>query len=95
MALLTAWSYSRYADYKQCPLRFKLKYLDKVPEGDVSPAMERGSVIHKEGERYLKDPTIDKVPDSYHHFAEVMQQLRELEPMVEQQWGFNSSWEPT
>jgi RecB family exonuclease len=95
MALLTAWSYSRYADYKQCPLRFKLKYLDKVPEGEASPAMERGSTIHKEGELYLKDPTIDTVPASYQHFAEEMKQLKSLSPMVEQQWGFTKSWEPT
>lgn len=95
MARLTAWSYSRYADYKQCPLRFKLKYLDKVPEGEVSPAMVRGSDIHKEGEQYLKDPSISKVPDSYRHFAEMMQQLRDLKPMVEQQWAFDKAWTPT
>jgi hypothetical protein len=95
MALLKSWSYSRYADYKQCPLRFKLKYLDKIPEGVVNPAMERGSAIHKEGELYLKDSTIDTVPASYQYFAEEMKQLKSLSPMVEQQWGFTKKWEPT
>lgn len=97
---ITAWSYSRYADYKQCPLRFKLKYLDKLPEPG-SPAMQRGSDVHKEGENYLtvRGPKRGQksipVPESYKHFAEEMEQLRALNPMVEQQWGFTRQWTPT
>lgn len=92
---ITAWSYSRYADYKQCPLRFKLKYLDKMQEPG-SPAMQRGGDVHKEGENYLVAKRAPKkVPDSYKFFAEEMEQLRGLEPMVEQQWGFTRQWTPT
>jgi putative RecB family exonuclease len=95
---ITAWSYSRYADYKQCPLRFKLKYIDKMQEPG-SPAMQRGGDIHKEGENYLtakpgKGKAL-KVPAAYAHFAEEMEQLRTLDPMVEQQWGFTRQWTPT
>lgn len=92
---ITAWSYSRYADYKQCPLRFKLKYIDKLKEPG-SPAMQRGGDIHKEGENYLiakKKPKA--VPTAYVHFADMMQDLRGLNPMVEQQWGFTQQWTPT
>ena len=46
---VTAWSYSRYADYTQCPLKFKLKHIQRLPTKG-SPAMDRGSAIHKEGE---------------------------------------------
>lgn len=92
---ITAWSYSRYADYKQCPLRFKLKYIDKLPEPG-SPQMQRGGDIHKEGELYLTAPKkLKKVPESYKHFAEEMQQLRDLNPLCEQQWGFTREWTPT
>lgn len=92
---ITAWSYSRYADYKQCPLRFKLKYLDKLPEPG-SPAMQRGSDIHKLGENYLSAKKAPKaVPKEYAHFGEEMEQLRGLDPMVEQQWGFTRQWTPT
>lgn len=93
---ITAWSYSRYADYKQCPLRFKLKHIDRLPEPG-SPAMQRGSDIHKEGEKYLtaKDGKGLKVPASYKHFADEMKQLRSLGPLVEQQWGFTKDWTPT
>lgn len=90
-----AWSYSRYADYKQCPLRFKLKHIDKKKEPG-SAAMQRGSGIHTEGELYLKAAKQPKkVPDSYRHFKDEMTQLHGLNPMVEQQWGFTKSWTPT
>jgi putative RecB family exonuclease len=92
---ITAWSYSRYADYKQCPLRFKLKFIDKLKE-TPSPHMERGSTIHKLGESYLAAPKKPRaVPPEYKHFKEEMEQLRGLEPMVEQQWGFTRDWKPT
>lgn len=91
---ITAWSYSRYNDYVTCPLRFKLKYIDKLPVPG-SPAMDRGSNIHKEGENFLKDPSKKKVPVSYRNFTDEMRQLKKLDPMVEQQWGFTKDWTPT
>lgn len=94
---ITAWSYSRYADYKQCPYRFKLKFIDKVPMA-ASPHMDRGSAIHKEGEVFLTPKPgkrAGKVPDSYAHFKDEMQQLSKLKPLVEQQWGFTREWSPT
>lgn len=91
---ITAWSYSRYADYRQCPLRFKLKYIDKMKESP-SPAMERGSQIHKAGENWLKNRRKTKLPVAYNHFADEMKQLHDLDPMVEQQWGFTQQWAPT
>lgn len=90
-----AWSYSRYADYKQCPLRFKLKHIDKKKEPG-SPAMQRGSDIHKEGENYLKAKKRPRaVPKSYANFKDEMTQLWGLNPLVEQQWGFTRQWSPT
>ena len=91
---ITAWSYSRYADYRQCPLRFKLKYIDKLTEPG-SAAMQRGSAIHKKGENWLKAKRRLPLPSEYEHFADEMYQLRDLNPMVEQQWGFTREWEPT
>jgi PD-(D/E)XK nuclease superfamily len=90
---VTAWSYSRYADYKQCPLMFKLKHIDRIkPPG--SAAMDRGSDIHKLGENYLKAPKAGKVPPEYRYFADEMKQLHGLKPRVELQLGFSERWEP-
>lgn len=91
---VTAWSYSRYADYTQCPLKFKLKHIQRLPTKG-SPAMERGSQVHKEGELWLKSKTKAPPPPSYTHFKDDMLQLKTLKPLVEQQWGFTKSWEPT
>lgn len=92
---ITAWSYSRYSDYKSCPLRFKLKYIDKRKEPG-SPAMQRGGDLHKEGENYLKTPKKPrKPPEAYRHFKEEMTQLHGLKPLVECQWGFTNKWTPS
>lgn len=94
LPLVTAWSYSRYADYKQCPLKFKLKHVDKMKDGG-SAAMDRGSAIHKEGEAWLLAPGKRALPVSYSNFKEDMLQLKTLKPVVEQQWGFTREWTPT
>jgi CRISPR/Cas system-associated exonuclease Cas4 (RecB family) len=90
---VTAWSYSRFSDYQQCPLKFKLKHIDKIKEPG-SPAMQRGSDIHKQGENYLLSKGKAKVPEAYVHFASEMKQLKTLDPLVEQQWGFTKAWQP-
>lgn len=92
--LVKAWSYSRYADYQQCPARFKYKHIDRLPDPG-SAAMQRGSDVHKEGELYLKAGKRSKPPASYKYFAEEMKELVSLSPMVEQQWGFTREWKPT
>ena len=32
---LTSWSFSRYSDYKTCPLKAKLKHIDKIQEPSI------------------------------------------------------------
>lgn len=92
--LVTAWSYSRWADYEQCPLRFKFKHIDRLfdPGG---PAMERGTVIHKMAENHVAAPATRAgraVPPELRHFAKQFAELRELKPLVEQNWGFKNDW---
>lgn len=92
--LIKAWSYSRYADYAQCPARFKYKYIDKLTDPG-SDAMQRGADIHKAGENYLKAGKKVAPPKEYKHFNAEMKQLTGLCPLVEQQWGFTRDWKPT
>ena len=54
-----ALSWSRISDYRQCPAKFKLKYIDKasnfqMKDEDKSPALVRGSNIHKQLESYVQ-----------------------------------------
>lgn len=55
---MIALSYSRMSDYRQCPHKFKMKYIDKEPnfqlkDEDKSPALVRGGNIHKSLENYV------------------------------------------
>jgi len=92
MGLVTAWSFSRWETYEQCPLRFKLKYIDKQQEPS-SPVLQRGTDLHKVGEDYVtakRKPA--RVPQAYANFATELQHLRDNKAYVEQDWGFRSDW---
>lgn len=96
-ALVTAWSYSRYADYAQCPLRFKLKVIDKIQE-PASPAMARGNTVHKALAQYIegRGELPQEVKSPYH--ASLYAEMRGFpaeDKVVEQQMGFTAHWEPT
>jgi len=42
------WSYAKLSTYAQCPLKFKLKYLDKIPmQQRMNENREYGSKVHK------------------------------------------------
>lgn len=88
---VTAWSYSRFADYKQCPYRFKLKYLDKLPTTG-SPAMERGNVIHKMAEDYVKSGRKPKIPAELKTVATEIEHCRQMGAIAELPWGFRADW---
>jgi CRISPR/Cas system-associated exonuclease Cas4 (RecB family) len=52
-----ALSYSRISDYRQCPLKFKFKYVDKSAkfkeDEGKSPHLIRGGNVHKALETYI------------------------------------------
>lgn len=89
--LVTAWSYSRYADYKQCPAKFKYKHIDRLPDPG-SPAMNRGSAIHKAAEDYIKGVT-KKVGSDLLGVKEQLEFLRKAKAVAEENWGFRQDWE--
>lgn len=91
--LIDAWSYSRYSTYAQCPRKLKWQ-VEKILPFKASPAMERGRVIHKQAEDYLKGKLLS-VPEPLSSRADVLTALREMSPVVEEKWGFARSWEPT
>lgn len=63
--LVTAWSYSRYSDYKKCPRRFKFKHIDKVAEPEQKgPALDWGNFVHRNLMLYV-DGKISKLPTKY------------------------------
>lgn len=56
------WSFSKLMMYESCPMRLRLKYIDKCPEPERPPdnPLERGSRIHDNLEKFVKgEETLD------------------------------------
>jgi RecB family exonuclease len=96
----TSWSFSRYGDYRRCPLAAKLKHLDKVQE-PKSAALQNGADVHTGAEQYIKG-VLTRMPASLNNFKSVFLALRKqyLKPsaltslIVESMWAFTHRWEP-
>ena len=57
-----ALSPSRASDFKQCPLLYRFRAIDRLPEPS-SPAQLRGTVVHGALERLYALPAASRVPD--------------------------------
>lgn len=87
---VTAWSYSRYADYKQCPAKFKYKHLMKLPDPG-SAAMNRGNEVHKAAEDFIRAKG-DITPE-LENVKKELEFLRDNMATPEENWGFRQTWE--
>ena len=92
MNTIEAWSYSRYRAYKDCPAAFKYAHVDKRPAGPGSPAMQRGEQIHLLAEKYAKKLMPKTVPAPLARFEKQFLEVRALNPIVENGWGFRRDW---
>ena len=87
---IDAWSYSRLTDWELCPLKAKLKHVDRMKEPG-SAAMERGSLIHKLAEDYANG-AVKKLPPELLKFEKEFALLKKLNPTCEEQWAFTREW---
>lgn len=97
MQLPTTWSFSRWQTHTQCPLKYKLQFVDKAPYKQ-SPAMARGDKVHKGIASFI----MKQAPAMPAEVATPFQQdlimtIKEDFPsaMVEQKWGFSKRWNTT
>jgi hypothetical protein len=95
---ITAWSFSRYSAYSQCPLLCKLRNIDKIPEV-VNPAMVRGAKIHDLARDYLQGK-IAKLPIELGLQKKLFLALKNKikaskQIFVEEQWAFTKDWVKT
>src|SRR3984885_2193210 len=58
-----ALSPSRASDFKQCPLLYRLRAIDRLPE-PTSAAQLRGSVVHAALEQLYALPASERLPDN-------------------------------
>jgi CRISPR/Cas system-associated exonuclease Cas4 (RecB family) len=94
----TSWSFSRWGDWLQCPLRAKLKHLDKLKE-PTPPAFERGIMIHEDAANYVKG-TLKALPLHLAPVQGVIDELRDFAQspgrvIVEDDWAFTRNWRQT
>ena len=94
---VTAWSFSRYGDYKTCPLKFKLKHISKIQE-PKSAAMQKGIDAHEDAEKYIKG-ILPKLPPvltglkSEFDAMKKMYKAKKFPMIVEDNWAFDKDWE--
>jgi CRISPR/Cas system-associated exonuclease Cas4 (RecB family) len=97
---ITAWSFSRFGDYSQCPAKAKYKHIDRLKE-PKNEAMDRGIMVHLLAERFIKGEIPAKVPPELKLFEAKFKHLREMHKkisqsmIVEQQWAMTSDWQET
>lgn len=91
-----SWSFSRYSDYKQCPLKAKLKHLEKIEE-PPNAAMARGADIGRLAELFIKG-SLTKLPEELKKFENTFKALAKQfkqkpgSMVVEDQWAFDKAW---
>lgn len=93
----TSWSFSRLLVYEQCPYRFKLQHLDKIPDLQPKTAADRGTQIHQEAEDYVLNK--GDLTTNLRHFKADLTALRDHankgRVTCEEEWGFDRDWKPT
>lgn len=90
---ITAWSFSRYKTYIECPLKAKLKFVDNLKEPG-SAAMDRGSEIHGLAEQYARGQ-LKNLPIELAKFKAEFLTLVKQKPECEGEWAFTSQWDET
>lgn len=88
-----SWSYSAWSTYDQCPAKYKYEKIDKLPQPD-NPHFIKGRKWHKAAEDYFVG-TLHDVPPELSKFATQAELVRDMDPFVEQKWGFKRDWSVT
>lgn len=92
--MITSWSWTKYSDYRQCPRKFKYKYIDRLKE-EKSDALARGSEIHDLAASYIRGK-LRQLPKELKAFTIEFKALRaqyKKEPfIVEDSWAYKQDW---
>ncbi|ORB82823.1 recombinase RecB [Mycobacterium kansasii] len=69
LGIRPALSPSRAADFKQCPLLYRFRAIDRLPEAPSAPQL-RGSVVHAALEQLYALPAVQRVPETARSLVE-------------------------
>lgn len=92
---LKSWSYTVWSTWKECPLRAKYRWIDRLKEPS-NKAMSRGNDIHTAAEKFVqaKSGTKTQVKE-LKPWAPKLVELRRSGAAVEEPWGFDKQWTVT
>lgn len=80
--VLGALSPSRVGDFLNCPLLYRFRSIDRLPE-PASPAAVRGTVVHRVLEQLFDLPAAERTPEQADRMlAPACAELKEIEPAV-------------
>lgn len=92
---ITAWSFSRWKTWRDCPRKAFYKFIERreEPQGE---AAARGQAVHEDAERYLRKD-VRTLPPSLvgTEFAARIRDLRKKAATPEAQLAFTRDWIPT
>ncbi len=82
VAVLGALSPSRAADFLACPLLYRFRTIDRLPE-PASPEAARGTVVHKVLEDLFDRPAAERTPEAARALLEPSwEKVREADPTL-------------
>ena len=85
--VLGALSPSRASDFRSCPLQFRFRTIDRLPE-PVSPAAMRGNVVHKVLEDLFDLNAPDRTPERAQALVQqAWEQVLTVEPGAEEMFA--------
>lgn len=88
----STFSYSAVSDFENCPKKYKLKRIDRLPTKD-SPALVHGNERHAEAELYLTSKKRLKVPEPLSNIARTLRDSKKTDDaIVEEMWIFDANW---
>ena len=96
--MVSSWSYSKYALYNQCPLKFKFIAIDRMKE-PKSDALKRGIETHSIIDKYING-RLNTLPENLKYFKLEFERLRKFFSkktqfsMSEQGWAYTANWQP-
>lgn len=102
MAQMKSTSFSRWKEYAECPLKARLKFLEKVPDPRPDPPpgkehpFDRGSRIHELAETIVKQG-FDTIPEELNKFETRFNFLHDLYKLgnvnTEMPVAFDGNWQ--
>lgn len=86
----TAWSWSRYKDWLQCPFYARCRHLDKLAE-PKGPALLRGGQVDELANGYIVGG-VRKLPEPLKLFKGEFAMLRKVKALGQTRYAVNRAW---